>query len=95
MFNQPLASRVENVNPFNMIEIEGIIRLNPDADAWTRTINVATSNTRVVVGRPIVLQHNTRIPRKNDVIRRRRRGGSVAYYLVVVVVELDHIQVLI
>ena len=27
---QPLASRVENVNPFNMIEIEGIIRLNPD-----------------------------------------------------------------
>ena len=74
MFNQPLASRVENVNPFNMIEIEGIIRLNPDADAWTRTINVATSNTRVVVGRPIVLQHNTRIPRKNDVIRRRRRG---------------------
>ena len=74
MLNQPLASRVENVNPFNMIEIEGIIRLNPDADSWTRTVNVATSKTRVVVGPDIVLQHNTRIPRRNDVIRRRRRG---------------------
>ena len=74
MLNQPLASRVENVNPFNMIEIEGIIRLNPDADSWTRTINTASSNTRVVVGPDIVLRHNTRIPRRNDVIRRRRRG---------------------
>ena len=74
MFNQPLASRVENVNPFNMIEIEGIIRLNPDADAWTRTINTASSDTRVVVGAPIVLEHNTRIPRRNDRYRVRRRG---------------------
>ena len=74
MFNQPLASRVENVNPFNMIEIEGIIRLNPDADAWTRTINTASSNTRVVVGQPIVLEHNTRIPRRNDRYRVRKRG---------------------
>ena len=74
MFNQPLASRVENVNPFNMIEIEGIIRLNPDADAWTRTINVASSKTRVRVGPDIVLQHNTRIPRRNDTIRTGRRG---------------------
>ena len=71
---QPLASRVENVNPFNMIEIEGIIRLNPDADAWTRTINTASSDTRVVVGAPIVLEHNTRIPRRNDRYRVRRRG---------------------
>ena len=74
MLNQPLASRVENVNPFNMIEIEGIIRLNPDADAWTRTINTASSNTRVVVGPDIVIQHNTRIPRRNDRYRVRRRG---------------------
>ena len=74
MFNQPLASRVENVNPFNMIEIEGIIRLNPDADAWTRTVNTASSDTRVVVGQPIVLEHNTRIPRRNDRYRVRRRG---------------------
>ncbi len=74
MLNQPLASRVENVNPFNMIEIEGIIRLNPDADAWTRTVVTKSKKTRVVVGAPIMLQHNTRIPRKNDRIRTKRRG---------------------
>ena len=29
MFNQPLASRVENVNPFNMIELKEYT-FNPD-----------------------------------------------------------------
>ena len=37
---QPLASRVENVNPFNMIEFEGNITLNPASDTWTRTIEM-------------------------------------------------------
>ena len=69
--NQPLASRVENVNPFNMIEIEGITF---ESRCRCMDKNYKCLNTRVVVGRPIVLQHNTRIPRKNDVIRRRRRG---------------------
>ena len=39
--NQPLASRVENVNPFNMIDFNGTILLNPDADSWVRTIQVS------------------------------------------------------
>jgi hypothetical protein len=37
---QPLASRVENINPFNMIEYKGSIKLNPASDNWVRTILV-------------------------------------------------------
>ena len=38
--DQPLASRVENVNPFNMIDFTGIIDLNPRNDTWVRNIQV-------------------------------------------------------
>jgi len=37
---QPLASRVENVNPFNMIEYKGVVKLNPASDNWVRNIFV-------------------------------------------------------
>ena len=37
---QPLASRVENVNPFNMIEFIGRISLSPASDNWVRNIYV-------------------------------------------------------
>ena len=38
--NQPLASRVENVNPFNMVEFIGRIELKPFSDSWVRNIEV-------------------------------------------------------
>ena len=38
--NQPLASRVENVNPFNMIEWVGVIKLSPASDNWVRNVYV-------------------------------------------------------
>ena len=37
---QPFASRVENVNPFNMIEYKGSVKLNPASDNWVRNIFV-------------------------------------------------------
>ena len=45
-FNQPLASRVENVNPFNMIDFDGFIRLRPESDTWTRTIETTGGTIR-------------------------------------------------
>jgi len=36
--NQPQATRVENVNPFNVITFAGGILLDPPTDNWTRTI---------------------------------------------------------
>lgn len=42
--NQPFASKVVNVNPFNIITWSGVITLNPQKDTWTvikrQTINV-------------------------------------------------------
>ncbi len=37
---QPLASRVENVNPFNMVEYVANIKISPAQDTWTRTITI-------------------------------------------------------
>ncbi len=39
--NQSFATRVENVNPFHVIEYNGLIRLKPNRDNWTRTIRLA------------------------------------------------------
>lgn len=47
--NQPLASRVENVNPFNMIEYTGAIRLTPSSDNWVRNVYVP-GNRRTING---------------------------------------------
>lgn len=46
---QPLASRVENVNPFNMIEYVGRIELSPASDNWVRNIYVP-GGTRTITG---------------------------------------------
>ena len=40
MVRQPLASRVENVNPFNMIEFNGTIELKPFTDNWVRNVQI-------------------------------------------------------
>jgi len=37
---QPLATRVENVNPFHVIQYVGDIRLNPFRDTWIRTVQL-------------------------------------------------------
>ena len=49
LLNQPLASRIENVNPFNMVSFTGNIVLNPSADSWTRNI-ILDDGTRTVLG---------------------------------------------
>jgi len=60
---QPLATRVENVNPFHVIEYVGNVKLSPENDFWIRTIyippsvqNIMRRNTintseRIVTGR--------------------------------------------
>ena len=49
--NQPLASRVENVNPFNMVEFLGNIELKPFADSWVRNVEVDGGVRRLTRGR--------------------------------------------
>ena len=38
--DQPLASRIENVNPFNMLSWTGRITLNPQSDNWVRSVYI-------------------------------------------------------
>jgi len=45
---QPQATEVENVNPFNVIVFAGVVFLDPPSDNWSRTIyidNVRTEST--------------------------------------------------
>ena len=47
---QPLASRVENVNPFNMVDFTGTIDLTPRTDSWVRNIQVDGGERRITGG---------------------------------------------
>lgn len=40
---QPLATRVENVNPFHVVEYVGSVKLSPENDFWIRTIYIPPS----------------------------------------------------
>ena len=44
---QPLATRVENVNPFNVIQYTGNVQLSPSSDSWTRIIRLADRTVNV------------------------------------------------
>lgn len=41
-FKQPFASKVVNVNPFNIISWQGILELSPQRDTWSIDINSST-----------------------------------------------------
>lgn len=43
---QPLATRVENVNPFHVIQYVGDIRLNPFEDIWIRTVQLSDNTIK-------------------------------------------------
>ena len=43
---QPQATSVENVNPFNVVAFTGQVILDPPSDNWTRTIYV--NNIRLI-----------------------------------------------
>ena len=49
LLDQPLASRVENVNPFNIVTFRGRMTLSPSADTWTRNV-ILDNGTRTVLG---------------------------------------------
>jgi hypothetical protein len=44
---QPLATKVENVNPFHVVSYNGFVKLSPSSDSWVRTIRLADSNSSV------------------------------------------------
>ena len=51
LLDQPLASRVENVNPFNVVSFRGNLTINPSSDIWTRNVILDNGN-RTLFGDP-------------------------------------------
>ena len=41
---QPLATRVENVNPFHVVDYTGNVQLTPSSDSWVRTLRINNAN---------------------------------------------------
>jgi hypothetical protein len=44
---QPIATQVENVNPFHVISYKGSIKLSPDRDNWVRTVQLPNKTISV------------------------------------------------
>ena len=55
---QPFATTVENVNPFNVIVYSGNIKLNPEIDTWVRTIQLPDKNVSVTLNSTRTLEKN-------------------------------------
>ena len=55
---QPFATTVENVNPFNVVVYTGTVRLNPEVDTWVRTIQLPDRNINVTTNRSRSITQN-------------------------------------
>jgi hypothetical protein len=55
---QPFATTVENVNPFNVIVYSGNIKLNPEIDTWVRTIQLPDKNISITLNSSRTLEKN-------------------------------------
>ena len=55
---QPIATTVENVNPFNVIVYTGDIQLSPAVDNWVRTIQLPDKNINITSNQSRTLTQN-------------------------------------
>jgi len=72
---QPFATKVENVNPFNIVVYDGTVTLDPAVDSWTRTVQLPdrTINRGVTRTNNVNLTNNLN---SNVTTGVRVRGGS-------------------
>jgi hypothetical protein len=71
--SQLLATRVENINPFHVSVVRGIVTLSPSSDSWVRTIElpdrtVSITNYLVVKDKEVIRK------RKNKTILRTKES---------------------
>ena len=85
---QPLATRVENVNPFHVIEYVGNVKLSPENDFWIRTIYIPPSVRNITRRTTNVIRNTVRntvsIPLQNEtpeIPRLRNRLDLFAFFL--------------
>jgi len=67
--SQPLATQVENINPFHVVTYNGSIKLFPESDSWVRTIQlpdkVISVTNYVLIERSAVETQNRNITINN------------------------------
>ena len=69
---QAFASRVENVNPFNIVEYSGAVILNPNTDNWVRNIYIAKNRTVIAGGREFTYVEDVKVSSEPDPFMRSR-----------------------
>tara|TARA_Y100001963_G_scaffold16306_1_gene20229 strand:- start:7554 stop:14672 length:7119 start_codon:yes stop_codon:yes gene_type:complete len=75
---QPLASRVENVNPFNMIDFQGRVGLLPESDSWIRDVYVSGGTRNETGDRDFEWIETIKISSNPDTHMRSRNVGFEA-----------------
>ena len=75
---QPLASRVENVNPFNMVAFFGSVILRPNSDTWVRNVYVPGGTRQVTGGSDYEYIENIKIASEPEKWMRSRNIEFVA-----------------
>jgi hypothetical protein len=55
---QPFATTVENVNPFNVIVYTGNLKLSPEIDTWVRTVQLPDKNISITLNSTRTLEQN-------------------------------------
>ena len=82
--NQPQATGVENVNPFNVIAFQGGIILDPPSDNWSRTIYIENNRVESTGARWVELSNIVDVTTSTEVDVEHfdeRRNANVSGYV--------------
>ncbi len=81
--NQPQATNVENVNPFNVLVFMGLVQMDPPSDNWARTIYIDNKRTESTGARWVETSNivNTTVDTDIDIERidTRTYDGGAGY----------------
>jgi len=86
--SQLLATSVENVNPFNVVSYNGIVKLSPPKDTWVRTIQLPnrtlsiTDHVFLLRDEQVDVRSTLRIPnwrRRGEVIETTNTSVDISY----------------
>jgi len=76
---QPFATKVENVNPFNIVVYNGTVQLQPEVDSWTRTVQLQDVNVSNRFRQEVNLVNNLDLTQDRSLtlpLAPRFRGGG-------------------
>jgi hypothetical protein len=74
---QPLATKVENINPFNVVSYNGIVKLNPSSDSWVRTLRLEDVNITRNISLAVAPRNRGSIPTRTvQVVDRLVSAGN-------------------